>query len=459
VHQPLALAGLFWLAPDRWRLYLLVLTVLTLEWPFCIRLADDVEIYFPVMWTAGAAAYLIGPMVLPVYWLAALLGFVLIVVLDARGLVPAVGVAAESAKRYRGEPFALESVVDGDLRHFLLMSNLAVRLLVFAAVTRAGVPKFPGILVAEIGVFAWQWIVPIPGRMAPARTRARLAAALGPDLVIATWVLDVGAVSWLVLAQASGGWIAFAGASLATVASHAVLKRLNDTRSELGRRERLALIGQTAASVFHQLGRHHGAVGMYAHLLARGAREDEPPWPPAVAEHARRILGSVDDANRVIDELLAFGQDRALNLYPHAIATVVDECVEECRVRATGLGVDLRVAPAPAVELALDKHKIKQAIVNVLENAIDAAPQGTVVEVSAAVDDGHVQVAVRDHGAGVADTLRDRLFTPFATTKQDGVGLGLALAKELVDAHGGGITWEPATPGARFVIRLPRARA
>jgi C4-dicarboxylate-specific signal transduction histidine kinase len=64
---------------------------------------------------------------------------------------------------------------------------------------------------------------------------------------------------------------------------------------------------------------------------------------------------------------------------------------------------------------------------------------------------------VRDHGAGVAAEIRNRLFTPFCTTKPNGVGVGLALAKELVDAHGGRLEWEPADPGARFVITLPRA--
>jgi signal transduction histidine kinase len=63
---------------------------------------------------------------------------------------------------------------------------------------------------------------------------------------------------------------------------------------------------------------------------------------------------------------------------------------------------------------------------------------------------------VRDHGAGVAPEIRDRLFTPFATTKPDGIGLGLVLARELVEAHGGTLAWQPATPGTEFVVTLPR---
>jgi signal transduction histidine kinase len=245
--------------------------------------------------------------------------------------------------------------------------------------------------------------------------------------------------------------VAFAGASLLTLTLHTVLKRLSDTRGELEQRQRLAVIGQTASTVFHQLGRHHGAIGMYAHLIARAAAED-----PASAEHARRILASVNESNRVIDELLAFGQDRTLNLYRHRVDELVDECLDECRPRAAERAVALAVVATSPVEATLDKHKIKQALGNILDNAIDAAPTGSTVEVDASAPNGFIRLAVRDHGAGVAPEIRGRLFTPFCTTKVDGVGVGLALAKELVDAHGGRIEWTDVEPGARFVITLPR---
>ena len=159
----------------------------------------------------------------------------------------------------------------------------------------------------------------------------------------------------------------------------------------------------------------------------------------------------------MIDELLAFGQDRTLSLYPHRIDALMDECIEECRPRALARDVEVHVTASTDVEVRLDKHKIQQAFGNLLDNAIDAAPEGSIVEVATSVVNGSVRVAVRDHGAGVAAEIRSRLFTPFCTTKPDGVGVGLALAKELVDAHGGRLDWEPAEPGARFTITLPRA--
>src|SRR6185436_2235074 len=92
---PLVVVGLLAADPAEWRLYLVVLVVLTLAWPFCIQLTEGVEIYLPVNWTAAAAAYAIGLPILPLVWLSATLGFFLIGMLDRAGVVRARGLAAE----------------------------------------------------------------------------------------------------------------------------------------------------------------------------------------------------------------------------------------------------------------------------------------------------------------------------------------------------------------------------
>lgn len=84
LHLPLALLGLPAIDPAAWSLYVTVVVVLTLAWPFCIRLAEDVEVYFPVTWTSAAAAYVVGLPTLPVFWVSATLGFALMFVPTAR---------------------------------------------------------------------------------------------------------------------------------------------------------------------------------------------------------------------------------------------------------------------------------------------------------------------------------------------------------------------------------------
>lgn len=475
LHLPIALVGLAWSDPHAWPQYAIVLATLSLVWPFHIQLTEGVEIYLPATWTSAAAAYLLGPGLLPVFWLSTSLGFVAMLVLDRVGLVRASGITAETIRQMRGEPYPPGNGVDGNLRQFVNMSCHAIRVLIAAAMARlsAGAPALAVVLVGETAVAVWLLIVPIPGRMAPARARARFTAALGRDVLVATVLLQVVMVWFLVVVFQQGGVLGFAAGSASTLTLYAILKRLNDTRveserqrlaliqvrDELGRRQRLAAIGQTASSVFHQIGRHHGAIGMFAHLLgqeaARADGADGACWRATVGEHASRILQSVDDAKHVIDSLLRFGQDRALNLYPQSLAALVAECVADCEARAVPRGVRVCAAVPVDATIAVDKHKLKQAIGNVLDNAIEVTAAGAAVDVDVTADAAAVRIAVRDRGPGVAPDVRDRLFTPFCTTKPHGIGLGLALARELVEAHGGRIEFHSDATGTVFTLTLP----
>src|SRR2546430_12365273 len=106
----------------------------------------------------------------------------------------------------------------------------------------------------------------------------------------------------------------------------------------------------------------------------------------------------------------------------------------------------------------LDKLKVKQAVVNVLRNAIEASPPGADVVVRCGLADGAAEIAVTDRGPGIPAADRAAIFTPFFTTKEHGSGLGLAIAREFAEAHGGAITAESRDGGgAAVVVRLPRA--
>ena len=473
-HFPLALAGLAWFDPAQWPTYAMLVAVLTLSWPFCLVMTDGVEIYFVVAWTSAAGAYLLGPMILPIYWAGGFLGFALIVVLDKQGLLPATGLAAQSARRARGEPYDLNSVADGDIRHTRAVAELAFRVVLARLGAAAGVPLIPVVLVSEALVALMIRIVPIPGRMAPEQSIARLAAALGQAMPLATALLHTVIVCFLVLSARAGGPFGFAAASLSTLTLHFILGRLSAARlqserqrtallamqDELARRERLATIGHTASSVFHQIARHHGAVGMYAHLLAHAAVAEAAKtggngFPATVREHASRIAASVEEANHVIDELLRFGQDRTLHVYPCSLAELVQECVVAVRARAEARQVRVLVTDTIDAIVPIDKRKLAQVIDNLLDNAIEASPAGAAVDVAITHDGIRAHVTVRDRGAGVDAHAACQLFTPFYTTKPDGIGLGLVLAREFACAHGGDVRHEAVDSGALFVLEVP----
>jgi signal transduction histidine kinase len=472
LHQPLAAAGLLAVDPGAWPVYLAVLVVLTVEWPFHLQLADDLEIYPPAEWTAASAAYLFGLAVLPVFWLSTALGFGLIALLDTTGVVRASGIAADSVRWIRGRPHPPGVTVDGHLRGFVNVSTQAVRVVMVAALRHTGLEPsvLAVVIVTEMTVAVWLAILPIPGRMAPWRRWRRFADALGWDILAANAALQVLMVYVLLVSRDAGGMAGWVAASAGTLVVFALLKRLNDTRLEserrrrdllevqveLARRQRLAVIGRTASTVFHQVARQHGAIGMFAHLLSRDVDgPDGPAWQRRVREHAGRILASVEEANRVVDELMRFGQDRALNLYEQPVGTLVEECAAAVRPRAARREVEVTVRHGPPRPVVVDKYKISQALANLLDNAIDASRPGQRVEVGWEVRDGRLVIGVRDYGTGIAAAVRPRLFTPFCTTKPEGVGLGLALCRELVEAHGGRVEVRDASPGTEFVVSLP----
>src|SRR5262245_4854178 len=428
LHQPLAAVGLLALDPAAWPLYVTVLLVLAVEWPFHIQLADGIEIYPPAEWTSASAAYVLGLAFLPLFWLSAALGFALIVVLDGTGVVRASGIAADSVRWIRGQPHPPSVTVDGHLRGFVNVSTQAVRVAVIASLhhLRVEPPLLLLVLLTEGAVAVWLAIVPIPGRMCPRQRWRRLTDALGWDMLVATAALQVLMIYFLLASVQRAGTPGWVVTSASTLVVFLILKRLNDTRleserrrhelvdvqSELARRQRLAVIGRTASAVFHQVARQHGAIGIFAHLLTRDAENPgAADWRRRVSEHAAGILASVDEANRVVDELMRFGQDRVLNLYEQPLTSLVEECVGASRPRAMARGVRLELVAGPEQVVVVDKHKVRQALGNLLDNAVEASPAGAAVEVRWCLDGGLVRIAVRDYGAGVPAAVRSRLFT------------------------------------------------
>ncbi|HEX2028301.1 MAG TPA: HAMP domain-containing sensor histidine kinase [Nitriliruptorales bacterium] len=117
---------------------------------------------------------------------------------------------------------------------------------------------------------------------------------------------------------------------------------------------------------------------------------------------------------------------------------------------------DIRVAVEPGVSVWADADRLEQVLVNLISNAlVHGRPP---VDVTAETSEGRVEISVRDHGPGVPPDAQQALFEPFshAETTHGSVGLGLWIARQLVEAHGGAITYESAHPGARFVVRLPQ---
>lgn len=189
----------------------------------------------------------------------------------------------------------------------------------------------------------------------------------------------------------------------------------------------------------------------------------EDPSASENVEHAALALSELDRVERSIAHLLKFARDEALEREPLRTAEVIRAAVRTLRERLEGAGVELGVRLDTEGPLRGDAEKLRRALVALLENAVDALEGAGVARPRIDLEAGEnlagseVWVRVRDNGPGIPEACRERVFSPFYTSKESGTGLGLALAKKAVEAHGGSVEIEPASGGGTaFLLTLPK---
>lgn len=218
-------------------------------------------------------------------------------------------------------------------------------------------------------------------------------------------------------------------------------RRLEDQR-------RLSALGEMAAVMAHEIRNPLASLKGHAQLLAerlRNAGENERRKADRVVQEAVRL-------ETLTTDLLDFVRSGPVNVEPTDPATLVESCVQE--VNADGFTLDVSGAPAT---FPLDAARVRQAVTNVLRNALQATSEGTKPSVTVREGDGSLEIVVRDFGSGIAPGEAEKIFTPFYTTRTTGTGLGLAVAQRVMQMHGGTISATNHNEGgAVFRITLPR---
>ncbi len=215
------------------------------------------------------------------------------------------------------------------------------------------------------------------------------------------------------------------------------------------RRGRLATLGELAASIGHELRNPLGVIDASVFLLRRRLGPDE-----RFSAHLDRIEGQVRISSRIIDDLLEIATERAPIGQPVELAPLVEAARDAVSFSPRGrLSVDV---PADLPKAKADAGQLRQVLVNLLSNAVDAAGADGEIRVELRAEPRWLAIAVSDSGGGVDPSLGLRIFEPLVTTKTRGIGLGLSLCKRLIERSGGTIALEPGPlPGACFVVRLP----
>ncbi len=223
-------------------------------------------------------------------------------------------------------------------------------------------------------------------------------------------------------------------------------RNLSAAQAEVRRTERLAALGQLSAGLAHELRNPLGSIKGSADLLARSTAKDNP----VSQELASIISAEVDRTNLLVTRFLDFARPLEPRRQPTDLTRVIDQA-------ATHSGVTIERDYPPALPLLpLDPALMEQVFINLITNARQASTNGSPITVRIREASGKAEVSVIDHGCGIPADKTESIFNPFFTTKQDGVGLGLAIVSKIIDGHGGKMTVdsEPGK-GSTFRVYLP----
>ena len=244
-------------------------------------------------------------------------------------------------------------------------------------------------------------------------------------------------------------------------------RELARQREELLRKDRLATIGKLAAQITHEVRNPLSSIGLNTELL-----EEELEGDAEASALLAAIQGEVQRLKGITEEYLTYARLPQPDLSEVDVGQLLSSFLSFLAPELDAAGVHLSthgVAPADGggpPRVHVDGHQLRQALLNIARNAIEAMREidgDRRLDVSLeALDDGGVEVAVMDTGAGVEPALRSRIFEPFVTGKAGGTGLGLALTQQIVVDHGGTLRLEDRTDGASgalFRLRLPGGQA
>src|SRR4030066_2109167 len=231
------------------------------------------------------------------------------------------------------------------------------------------------------------------------------------------------------------------------------IKRL---QTDLVQSEKLALVGKMSSAVAHELRNPLVPIGGFANLIYKRLNEESP-----LKKYAGVIVREIDRLEKLLHNILYFTKDTKPEFKPANLNEIINEMLFFYKSTFEEHNIGLNILLSPDLPLvSLDHSLIKQALINIIINAVQSMDSGGLLTVESMTrkenDAVYAVVVVNDTGAGITEDIMKNIFDPFYTTKIHGLGLGLSLTRRIVESHGGEITVDSAEGiGSTFTINLP----
>lgn len=217
---------------------------------------------------------------------------------------------------------------------------------------------------------------------------------------------------------------------------------------EMARMERSHLVGQMAAGIGHEIRNPMTAVRGFIQLL--GSKSE-------YASHKKYfnlMLSELDRGNSIITEYLSLARNKPVDLVEQSLNTILEVLRPLITANATNAGIEIMIETGEIPTLLLNENEIRQLILNLVNNGLEAMNQGGMLTIRTCMNSGEVVLSVQDQGQGIKPELMNKIGTPFFTTKEKGTGLGLAVCYGIANRHKATLKVDTGPGGTTFFIRF-----
>lgn len=228
------------------------------------------------------------------------------------------------------------------------------------------------------------------------------------------------------------------------------ITRQKQLEKDLAHYEQLNLIGQMAAGISHEIRNPMTTVRGFLQLLSK--KEECQPFKG----YLDLMIEELDRANSILSEFLALARNKKMDKKPHNLNAIIEVIYPLLRADALMAEKSIQLDLKPVPELILDESEMRQLILNLVRNGLEAMQPGGEMRIRTFADTEAVTLAVEDEGSGIVPAILNRLGTPFLTTKDNGTGLGLAICYSIAARHNAVIQVTTDDSGTTFFIRFSR---